>query len=341
MEHDKAFTEVLNAVPENIRRILVKISASRTEKIQEICLRTNLPVLLRGGDGFKYLTEDGELTCIYRNSAYILNKQDINETFLKVCEYSVHSKYDRIRKGYITIKGGHRVGVCGTAVTENGKITTINDISSLNVRISREYPGCASNLIREFFASKKTAESLLIAGPPLAGKTTLLRDLCRQLSRDITGGYRVALVDEREEISGTVNGAAGYDLGVNVDVLNGYPKAEAIQTAVRCFAPDLILCDEISTVEEAVAVLEGTHSGVKFVLTVHAFDKYDLIKRPCITAMLCADVFKNVIILTGRDENKFAEYERYEGKDLINEAGGDFIYDNVVGIRRQVGRLAM
>lgn len=339
MHNKKIHSSVLDVLPMNLRSVFFKIN--NTEKINEICLRTDLPVLLRCSDEFYYLTSDGEITKIRRSNVCLVNKNDVNEAFLKMCEYSVHSKLHEIQKGFLTLPGGHRAGVCGTAVSENGKVISIKDISSLNIRLSREVPGCASNIIREFYFSENRPQSLLIAGSPMSGKTTVLRDLCCQLSGDIINGCRIALIDEREELAGTFHGSAEYNMGVNVDILNGYPKAAGIQTAVRCFAPQIIICDEVSTREEANAVLEGMHSGVEFILTVHAFDREDLLKRPCVKTLLEAEVFKNIIILSGRDGNNAALFKKYTGSELLYESSGNPIRDNRFDICRTVGASAV
>lgn len=334
-------TEILNVLPLNIREILLKAVTKLASGISEVCLRTNKPIILRCSDGFYFLTSDGTVTKLYRSNVYIAGKKEINETFLKMCGYSVHSRTDEIRKGYLTLAGGHRVGICGTAVTENGSVSTVKDISSLNIRISHEVPNCALNIMKEFYFAESRPPGLLIAGPPMSGKTTVLRDLCCRLSGNVIDGCRIALIDEREEIAGTYNGEAGYNVGVNVDILSGYPKAEAIQTAVRCFSPQLIMCDEVSTSEEALAVLEGMNTGVEFILTVHAFDKYDLIKRPCVKTLLKSEAFENVIILSGRDSENAVLFEQYKGSELLNEINGNYFSSNRFDICGSMGSSQM
>lgn len=341
MEENKILSEILSFLPENIRRFFLNVSTISLKDINEICLRVNRPVILRCSDEFYYLTSDGITTKLYRNNVYITNKNEINEAFLKMCEYSVHARFSEIQKGYLTLAGGHRVGVCGTAVIENGRISTVKNISSLNIRISHEITDCASKIMREFFLKKSRPPGLLIAGPPMSGKTTVLRDLCRRLSENVIDGCRVALIDERGEIAGTYNGEACYNVGVNVDILNEYPKAEGIQIAVRCFSPQFVLCDEVSTSAEAEAVLEGMHSGVEFILTAHAFDKFDLIKRPCIKTMLQACVFENIIILSERDGENTALFKQYKGSELLNETGGDYYGGSRIDICGSMGSAYM
>lgn len=338
-EKENSFLEVLSALPENIRSVLEKVPDDDQRKTKEISLRINKPVLLHTNNGFFYLTNDGALTKIYHSNVIIAAQSDIEETFHRLCEYSVHSKFNEIQKGYITLSGGHRVGICGTAVLDNGKISTLKDISSLNIRISHEVFGCSTEIVNKFFGVGRQISSLLIAGPPLSGKTTLLRDLSRQLSDGVIDKYRIAIVDEREEIAGTFHGVAGYDVGVNVDILNGYPKAEGIQTAVRCFAPQIIISDEVSTVEEANAVLEGMHSGVNFILTVHAYDRDDLCRRPCVAVLLKAGVFENILILSGFKSDGKVLFEQYGKGELLHETYGDSVCDNLLHFRRTVDEI--
>lgn len=340
-EKRDSFLEVLSALPENIRSVLEKIPDDSRRKTQEICLRINKPVLLHTGDGFFYSTNDGALTKICHSSVFVASQSDIEETFHRICEYSVHSKFNEIQKGYITLSGGHRVGICGTAVLDNGKISTLKDISSLNIRISHEVFDCSADIANKFFGDRRQIQSLLIAGPPLSGKTTLLRDLSRHLSGGVIDKYRIAIIDERGEIAGTFHGAAGYDVGVNVDILNGYPKADGIQTAVRCFSPQIIISDEVSTVEEAKAVLEGMHSGVSFILTVHAYDAEDLCNRPCIVTLLKAGVFENILMLSGFKNDGKVLFKQYGKDELLHEAYGNSVCDNFLHFSRAVDKVQM
>lgn len=219
----------------------------------------------------------------------IFTHEDINECFLELCRNSVHSYAREISEGYITLPGGNRVGFCGTAVLRDGAISTLKDISSLNIRFAREVRGCAEELCRRAFPDGLC--SLIICGKPLSGKTTMLRDMARILG----GTHRVALIDSRGELAGVSGGVPALDVGENTDVLNGYPKAEGIMCALRSLSPEMIVCDEIGSDAEEVRQCMGC--GVKLAVTVHAASIDELRSRPGI-AELCP-LFDRAALLEG------------------------------------------
>ncbi len=197
--------------------------------------------------------------------------EETAEFFTKICRYSVHSYQEEIARGFVTLDGGHRVGICGTAVTENGKIVFLKDISGLNIRIAHQVTGCANEIYERFF--KYGLRSLLIAGKPLCGKTTVLRDLARQIGEH----HRVTVIDTRNEISASVRGVPSLDIGLNTDVLCGCGKSEGILMAVRSMSPEVIICDEIAHDEEAVQ--EALFCGVNVIAAAHAGSLEDLERR--------------------------------------------------------------
>ena len=173
------------------------------------------------------------------------------------CDYSVHSYARQLAQGFITLSGGHRAGFAGTAVAEGGNVSAIRDITSVNLRIAREFTGCSDELYYRLPVGGM--RSLLIIGRPMSAKTTVLRDFARNLS---VNGYKVAVIDERCEIAGS-----SFDLGTNTDVLSGYPKKAGFVTALRALSPDFIVCDEIAG--DAGEVAECLGSGVGVVMTMH------------------------------------------------------------------------
>lgn len=199
------------------------------------------------------------------------SEKDIADCFAELCRYSVHSFSREIAEGFITLDGGHRVGLCGTAVMSGGAVVSVKDISSLNIRIAREVRGCAEELYGRFFAGGLC--SLLLAGRPMSGKTTLLRDLSRMLGEK----YRVALIDSRNEISASVRGLPTLDVGENTDVLCGYTKPAGIMTALRSLSPDVIICDEIG--DDYDAVEQCLFCGVKVIAAAHAGSLSELSRR--------------------------------------------------------------
>ena len=202
----------------------------------------------------------------------VLSREDIESCFQELCRHSVHSFSREIAEGYITLPGGHRVGFCGTAVIKNGALDTLRDISCVNIRIARQIKGCAEELFRTVFSHGTC--SLLLAGAPLSGKTTMPRDLARLLGEK----HRVALIDSRSELAAVYRGTPALDVGENTDVLCGYPKYEGIMTALRTLSPEVIICDEIGG--DADAVKQCMHCGVKLIASAHAGSLKELSLRP-------------------------------------------------------------
>ncbi|MGN0683338.1 MAG: stage III sporulation protein AA [Oscillospiraceae bacterium] len=202
----------------------------------------------------------------------VLTAEDINECFSEICRYSVHSFQSEIAEGFITLDGGHRVGICGTAVKSGGKIEFLKNISGLNIRIAHEVIGCSDELFGRVFSSG--LKSLLIGGKPLCGKTTVLRDLARKLG----ARHRVTVIDSRNEISASVGGTPSLDVGLNTDVLCGCSKSEGIMLALRSMSPEVIVCDELADDEEAVE--EALFCGVKLIASVHTGSINELAARP-------------------------------------------------------------
>lgn len=186
---------------------------------------------------------------------------EIADCIKSFCDHSLHSFEKELREGFITLRGGHRAGFCGTAVIKNGVLEGIKDISGINIRIAREVTGAGDNLIPAVFDEK--FKGLLICGRPMSGKTTVLRDLCR-----IIGDRRkLSVIDERGEIAAVYGGIPQNDVGTFTDVLNGYGKAEGVEIATRTLSPEYIACDEITGYENSVRLC--LNSGVKMIFTLH------------------------------------------------------------------------
>lgn len=214
---------------------------------------------------------------------------EIADVFAEICRYSVYSFQNEIAQGFVTLDGGNRVGICGTAVYKNGKIDFIKDISGLNIRIAHQKKGCADELFGRFF--RQGAKSLILSGKPLSGKTTVLRELAGLLSER----YRVTIIDSRNELSGSVRGTPTFDIGKNTDVLCGTEKSDGIMMALRTMSPEVIICDEIANDEEAVE--RCAYCGVKLIASAHAGSIAELEKRFSGTRIMqyfdCAAVLKN------------------------------------------------
>jgi len=208
---------------------------------------------------------------------------------------------DEIRNGYITLPGGHRVGVTGQAVLDGGKVKTFKHISGLNFRIAREIPGCADKILPFIINKDGGIANTLIISPPKAGKTTILRDIVRQLSTPVVKkgfrGYRISLIDERSEIACCFEGVPQNDVGIKTDVLDGCPKAYGIMVMLRTMSPEIIAFDEIGKAEEVSAIKEAINSGVAVITTAHGKNLEDIKKRPTLRKLFQEGFFHRYIIL--------------------------------------------
>lgn len=274
-----------------LREALLALPGEIKAQASEIRLRVCRPV---------FITVEGRLYPVLEpggTSPLLLDRGELEGVFRRLCDFSLYAHEEEIAQGFLTLRGGHRAGLAGRAVLTDGKITGLRDISSINLRIAREVPNAAEKLL-PLFASVPV--SLLLAGPPLSGKTTILRDLLRQLSWETPG---ISLIDERGEIAAAKDGIPQTDVGERCDVLTGYPKAQGIQIALRCMAPGLIVCDEIGRAADVDAILEGANSGVKFLASIHAASMEELERKASFQALREARVFDYIVLLggTGRD----------------------------------------
>lgn len=303
MDNIKRFDLAAQSLSGRLAKIFVSLEESEKEKIREIRLRNCRPVAVITERGTEFVSQSGRLTQIYSDLVLKTDEREIEEIFRRLCGYSVHSFKDAINRGYITISGGHRAGVAGTAVCENGRVTAVRDVCAINLRIAREIKGAANEIYRNEFLGG--LRSVIIAGPPSSGKTTLLRDLVRCFSgADKSEIYKTFVCDERGEIAAVVSGIEQNDMGINSDIITSYPKAEGIMIGLRSFSPDIIVCDEIATQEEALAVESGVNSGVHFALSIHARDERELKTKPLLKRLLMTGAFSKIVLLSGVNVGK-------------------------------------
>lgn len=260
--------EVMKYLPERISEAIYNLDKQKIDKLCEIRFRSDLPVVLVFTDCQRYITDSGRITSFSSAGCLIADEIMIKNTFSKMCRYSVYAYSDQLRKGYLSLSKGIRVGVYGVAVADNDEITSIRSIRGLNIRI----PGCfvgVSDVIDSLYIGNRIP-NLLICGPPSSGKTTLLKDLCRNLSDKYC--KRISVIDERFEFE--------YEfLGINTDVLSGYPKNNGIEIAVRTLSPEIIVFDELGMGKEIDTVVECLNCGVKFVMSLHCSDKAELFTK--------------------------------------------------------------
>lgn len=292
---DNRFDTAIAFLPDEIKNLLKNVNAEIRSGAYEIRIRTGKCIVIESAVG-TYFVGENRITGIFSDDLYKVSTGLMKDSFNRLCGFSVYSHLDTISKCFVTLPSGHRVGICGTAVTENGKVSTIRDISSLNIRIAGEYKGCADEILSCAFGNK--IRNVIIAGPPSSGKTTLLRDIARQISSGKFGEYyKVSVVDERCEISPVSDGMCLCDLGPNTDVLSSFGKAEGIMCALRALSPRLIVCDEIGTEDECEAIKSALNSGVSFALSIHASSKEELFMKPQFEKLVRSGVEGRAVIL--------------------------------------------
>ncbi len=280
---------VLEYLPQSIRRNLLKLSPGIRQQIQEIRLRSARPVGICISGQERFLTDTGTITDMPEH-ALLMSAEEIARTFQAVCSYSLYSHERDLSEGFITIRGGCRVGICGTAAVQNDAPMSLRHISGLNFRIAGEYKGIAEQVWQQIGTDPV---SVLVAGPVGSGKTTFLRDLCRIIGTK----YRTSLVDERGELAAMHRGDPQHDIGLRTDVLDGYPRSAGILTALRVLTPQYIICDEISTEKDVQAVLQASCCGVSFAASCHAAEAEDLYRRPVLRPLMESGVFRYCILL--------------------------------------------
>ena len=288
--------ELLRIFSLHIRRILER-AAPDFDGLQEIRLRAGRPLAIveRGREVF--LTGDGARTR-EAGAAWMVTAQELRETMEFVGEYSLYAYEDELRQGYLTIRGGHRVGVAGRTVLDGDKVKSVRYISCVNVRLSHEVPGCADPVLPYLWGDEGLLHTLIIS-PPRCGKTTLLRDMVRQISDGSRArrGYTVGVVDERSEICGCFMGIPENDVGVRTDVMDACPKAEGMMMLVRSMAPEVIAVDEIGRYEDIDAIETVLYSGCRLIATVHGSSLSDIQAKPLFQRLAQEQVFERYVIL--------------------------------------------
>ena len=309
---DNVFSQIMRIVPLRIRNALSSAVRFDNDTIQEIVLRANRPVCIYKKGKVWFLCVNGCLTEYCENQELVTtSEKEVTDAFNIACGYSVYSHINEIKEGFVTINGGHRVGLSGTAVVADGEVVNIRDISTISLRVSREFQGSGEEITRELL---KKSKGILLCGSPSSGKTTILRDVARLLSTKYS--FRVSVVDSRGEIAAAYRGVNQKDVGMS-DVLDCYPRGKGIEQAVRTLAPEYIICDEIGSQTDVDAIIGGVNSGALFIASMHAADKDEFLKRNNAISILKTGAFGKIAFLSGRD-NPGKIVSLYDCEELIN-----------------------
>jgi len=222
----------------------------------------------------------------------------LEKTLMMLSQSSFYALDEELRRGYITLPGGHRAGLCGHAVLENGYIRGQRDICSVNFRIARQEKGCADSLMRHLMQKNGLPFHTLIISPPGCGKTTILRDISLSLSENYA--LQVGIIDERSEIAAMSRGGAQLSVGTTCDILDASPKAEGIMLMLRSMSPQVLICDEIGRREDMEAVFEAINAGVKVIATAHAGSRTEALSRPVLGEILKQNCFERLVLYSAR-----------------------------------------
>ncbi len=287
---------LLKVLPRSMRLPMQKLSQMTYEQLQEIRLRAGGPILLKIKGQEWGIDEDG--LCDAKGSL-VLSPQDITDVLHCMSDFSLYALEDEIRQGFITLEGGHRVGLVGKAVLEQSYIKTLKYISGMNIRIAHEVIGCSQKVMPYILSRDKVYHTLIIS-PPGCGKTTLLRDIIRYLSEGFCGygPYTVGVVDERSEIAACYQGVPQNKVGSRTDVLDGCPKVEGMRMLLRSMAPEVIAVDEIGKSDDCMALEEILNAGVSLLCTVHGKNIEECLRRPSLRELIEKGLFERLVVLS-------------------------------------------
>ena len=308
--------DIIKILGSNIRNIVSRQSGIIESAAVEIRLRVNSPIFIKSNKGNCFLDKDTKVS-----------KKDIDDTISNITKNSIHAFEKEIRSGYITIEGGHRVGLGGDCIYERDIFKGFKNITSLNIRIAREFPGCSQSYLKYLINSSKGIYNTLIIGPPLSGKTTFVRDVSVNLSDGMKYPYfegcDVTLIDERGEISSVFNGVPQMYVGRRTDVLSYCMKREGFLMSIRALSPKVIISDELGSKDDFEIVQYALKSGVNIITTAHGFSIEDLKKNIYMRSIIENNFFDRALILKSSKNPSVVKevYDFQRNKVIYNDMG--------------------
>lgn len=328
-------SKISHLLGNNLRRIYEK-AAFDESFVQEIRIRINSPFLVIYKGEEWILDRDGKRTSL-PECGYMIQQKDIKDTLSFVSDYSVYAFEEELSQGYLTVEGGHRVGVAGKVITganvgttggnvdRNNMGTTIRGmkyITYINIRIAHQVKGCASKILPYLIEDGQVLHTLIISAP-CCGKTTILRDLIRQISLGTVDfpGCSVGVVDERSEIGGSYMGIPQNDLGPRTDLLDACPKAEGMMMLIRSMAPSVLAVDELGSFGDIYAIESAIHCGCKLLATVHGTSLEDIRRKPLFEALMKEHIFQRYIVLHSRERIGEIKY--------VYDVHGEILFENL------------
>ena len=314
--------ELINLFSKNVREILNRVTVNFDE-IQEIRLRVAAPLMLVYKNEEYYITRTGEFSK-ERNDAYISTKNELKETMEYMSNYSLYAFEEELKQGFLTIQGGHRIGVAGKTILNEYGIRTMKYISFINIRLSHQVKGCAVPVLPYLYKNQNEIYHTLIISPPKCGKTTLLRDLIRLISDGSIehAGMNVGVVDERSEIGACFQGVPQNDLGIRTDILDCCPKAKGMMMLIRTMSPRVIAVDEIGSKEDLEAMEYVMNCGCELIATVHGNSIEDLKQKPVLRKLVEDQIFDRYVILN--------HVGKIGAIDQIYDSKGNGLYKSLV-----------
>ncbi len=310
--------DVIKIFPQSIRNLFGQ-GEWNLDELQEIRLRVNAPLLIVYQNKEFYVSKKGKISRTEEN-AFVVTKNEIRETMEYVSSYSMYAYEEEIRQGFLTIQGGHRVGLAGKIIMEQDSIKSMKYISFINIRLSHQIKGCA-NSVMPYIRQENGIYHTLIISPPRRGKTTLLRDVIRQLSDGDKKhrGMTVGVVDERSEIGACYMGIPQNELGIRTDILDCCPKVQGMLMLIRTMSPEVIAVDEIGSREDMEAMIYVMNCGCKLIATIHGSSIEDIRRKPILQKLLQERIFERYIVMNSQEQiGKIAEIFDCQGNPLYN-----------------------